>query len=485
MPKRQMYGRAATGKCVAGLVLLVLPSECASSAPASVWIMQPIRVVVGWVVPDRRAGRCGDPWSADRSRASMRFTVSGGALRHRNVRILLFGQVVDDFGNAMFPIALVGLVAGRGPALLGLLLGVRGITTAVFGLPVGVWISRFKRTTVLIVCEVAELLIVIAYAFGPSSPSALIVLAALSGAFGAAANPATGSLLPLVVPEEDLQQANAFRAMASRTAFIAGPAFGGFLLAATRPSMVFLVDAATFGAGILAFALVSEPRAPRAPGSASFCRDFRLGLSEVRQRRWVLAIIAIATAQAPLTIAPGFTLLPIVAAHSYGRSVYGLAMSCMAAGELAGAAVAARWTPRRPGLVSLAGCLPYPLVLLCLAGSSPVGEILAGYILVGIGFMMFGVYWYTALQKSIAPDRLGVVFSIDQVGSFGLQPFGYALAGVLAASLGARKVLIGAGLFGLVTTLIPLAVPGVPGLADPERQQAASLRAHDHRQNLQ
>jgi predicted MFS family arabinose efflux permease len=111
----------------------------------------------------------------------------------------------------------------------------------------------------------------------------------------------------------------------------------------------------------------------------------------------------------------------------------------MAAGEVLGGIVGSRWSPRRPGLVSLAGVLPYPLVLLALAATLPAVVILAGYLAIGVGFMLFGVYWYTALQRAIPADRLGVVLSIDQVGSFGLEPIGYAVAGILAESIGPAR----------------------------------------------
>ena len=60
------------------------------------------------------------------------------------------------------------------------------------------------------------------------------------------------------------------------------------------------------------------------------------------------------------------------------------------------------------------------------------------------------------------------------------------MAGVLAESIGPRKVLVGAGVIGLATTLIPLAVPGVARLADvdpvprPTRGMPANSHTADH-----
>lgn len=65
------------------------------------------------------------------------------------------------------------------------------------------------------------------------------------------------------------------------------------------------------------------------------------------------------------------------------------------------------------------------------------------------------------------------MISVDQVGSFGLEPIGYAVAGALAETVGARTVLVGTAVVGLLTTLVPLAVPGVARLADPPARAAA------------
>jgi MFS-type transporter involved in bile tolerance (Atg22 family) len=50
---------------------------------------------------------------------------------------------------------------------------------------------------------------------------------------------------------------------------------------------------------------------------------------------------------------------------------------------------------------------------------------------------------------------------------------GLVLAGALAETVGPRPVLVGAAVAGLVTTLVPLAVPGVSRLADPDRPASA------------
>ncbi|MFD6951595.1 hypothetical protein A6A08_17235 [Nocardiopsis sp. TSRI0078] len=389
------------------------------------------------------------------------------SLRHRGFRLFLVGRCAGELGSEMFPVAMVGLVlAGHGPLVLGLVLGARGVAGSLCVLLAGALLSRVRKSTALAVDGLVQAAVMLVLALGPDTAAWLLGTALLSGAAGSVSEPAAGSAVPLLVPGGHLQEANALRSVVGRTMGVTGPAAAGVLLTALEARTVLLVIAGAFAAGAAALLRVRE----EAPGPDRAAQpmgvNLRAGLREVVRRPWVLAIIAVATVQAPATLAPGFTLLPIVVADAYAEPVYGLALSCMSAGQLLGGLVAARWSPARPGLVSLAGVLAYPLVLLGLAATVPAWLLLTGYTATGTGFMLFGVYWYTALQRAIPRDLISVVIGFDQVGSFGLEPVGYAVAGTLAETVGPRPVLVGAAVVGLLTTLVPLAVPGVARLAD-------------------
>jgi MFS family permease len=395
-------------------------------------------------------------------------------LRHRGFGLLLAGRGASELGSAMLPVAMVGLVlAGHGPLLLGLVLGARGAAGSLCTLLSGALVSRVRKSTALAAGDLAQCAVMLGFALGPDSAAWFVCLAAAGGAAGSVSEPAAGSIVPLLVPADRLREANALRNVVGRGMGVTGPAVAGVLLAALEARAVFALVAAAFAVGGAVLLLVREAAPSAERSGATMGANFRAGLREVVRRPWVVAVIAVATVQAPTTLAPGFTLLPIVVADSYAEPVYGLALSCLSAGQLLGGVVAARWSPARPGLVSLAGVLVYPLVLLGLAATVPAWLLLTGYAATGVGFMLLGVYWYTALQRAIPQDLLSVVISVDEVGSFALEPVGYALAGALAETVGPRPVLVGAAVAGLVTTLVPLAVPGVSRLADPDPPAAA------------
>jgi hypothetical protein len=68
------------------------------------------------------------------------------------------------------------------------------------------------------------------------------------------------------------------------------------------------------------------------------------------------------------------------------------------------------------------------------------------------------------------PNRLlGRVSSFDWFISIGLVPVSYALTGPLAAALGERTVLIGAGVVGALVTFAFLFLPGLRAIEHDER----------------
>jgi MFS family permease len=71
------------------------------------------------------------------------------------------------------------------------------------------------------------------------------------------------------------------------------------------------------------------------------------------------------------------------------------------------------------------------------------------------------ILWFTLLGLTVPNQLRGRVSSIDFLGSYWMIPVSMALTGPLAALLGPRTVLIGAGLGGAAAVLLTLAVPGV------------------------
>ena len=74
------------------------------------------------------------------------------------------------------------------------------------------------------------------------------------------------------------------------------------------------------------------------------------------------------------------------------------------------------------------------------------------------------VVWATTKHRLVPGNLLGRVSSFDWFISTGLVPVSFAVAGPVAAAVGARATLVGAGIIGGVVTLAALALPGMRDL---------------------
>jgi len=89
------------------------------------------------------------------------------------------------------------------------------------------------------------------------------------------------------------------------------------------------------------------------------------------------------------------------------------------------------------------------------------------------------IVWATIKQRHVPSSMLGRVSSLDWLISIGLLPISLALTAPVAAALGVRATLMGAGLVGAAITLAALFLPGmtaIEGRADRDGPPLAPKR---------
>jgi MFS family permease len=399
----------------------------------------------------------------------------GSILGVRDFRLLWIGQAVSAVGDQVFPVAVtIAVLNAHGTATdIGLVLAARWLALVLFAVVGGVWADRVPRTLVMRGADLFRMLAVLGLALLPATPP-LWVLATLVffvGGGEAFFRPAETALLPSILPPERLRPANALIVISYRTASVVGPGLGAIVVTAaggTRPA--FVINALTFGVSLVTLTLLREP--PRQTVAAEdregVLREIRAGLDEVRARPWLAAVLVLASVALMLVVAPETVLLPIVGRHQFGTdAVYATSLSLFAAGGVVGALLALRWRPRRPGLVGALGWLPFTLVPVVLAYPHAAWLFYAAYFLAGAGFEPFNIYWQTALQREIPPDKLARVSSLGWMASLSLLPVGMALTGPAVSLVGIRTVLLVAAAVNVVGTVAVLFVPGVKELRTP------------------
>lgn len=177
------------------------------------------------------------------------------ALRHRNFRLIWWGLFFSFTGTFMQAAAVLWHVSLLVPDdRRALALGMVGLARIgpilLFSLVSGVAADAFNRRTLMMVTQslmaiLAAVLAVLTLR-GLSVVWPIYALAACSSAAGAFDLPARQSLLPTLVPRDDLPNAISLNTIAIQTAAVAGPALGGLVIATKGVGWVYAANAVSF-----------------------------------------------------------------------------------------------------------------------------------------------------------------------------------------------------------------------------------------------
>jgi MFS family permease len=405
---------------------------------------------------------------------------SGSLFSYRDYRNLWISNLVVTIGASAFPIALAVTVldAGGTTTTLGLILASRVLSSVVLAPVGGVWADRLPRKFVMIGADIYRAILMIGLIFvaTPSVPAwGLAVLVFAMGAGEAFGFPASGAILPSILPAEKLPAGNVLRSIGVRIAQIVGPGIGGFSVAIIGGRMTFAITAAVFLARpFLLMKIVEKPRkVVEAP--PTFLTDMREGLKTVWNTPWVAACIAMSTLQMMVVLASENVLLPVITRREFHtNTVFATAAAMFSIGGSVSALIAMRYRAKHPGLVAVIIWGFFAVAPLVLAFPFSKWIIIIGYLIAGISIGPWEAYWASSIQREIPQELQGRVFSVDYMGSVGLMPLGMALVGPVTKVFGERQFLIAAIIFHLVVCGLVLLVPGVKDLRTPTSPRNSS-----------
>jgi hypothetical protein len=247
------------------------------------------------------------------------------------------------------------------------------------------------------------------------------------------------AILPMLVDEETLPPANALMQGSQQFAGLIGPALAGVVVALIQTGPAFVFDAISFGVATVALTFVTGGRrAPSAEAGAEASHSvlatiragFNYAWSDPAVRSLILLVAAFNFAfTGPLSVG-----VPFLAEHTLGggSATFGILLSGFGAGALLGALAAGSLAhvPRLGTVVLLISVgLGIGLGLLGVAPNVAVAIGLTAVMGLGIGFINVRVVSW--LQARTDPEMRGRVMSMVMLGSIGLAPVSYALAGAI------------------------------------------------------
>ncbi|MDE3223569.1 MAG: MFS transporter [Acidobacteriota bacterium] len=396
-----------------------------------------------------------------------------GALRERNFRLFFIGQTTSQIGSGMAPVAIAFAVLQHGTASdLGLVSAAGLVPLVVLLLAGGVIADRFSRRVVMLGSDLlrtsaqiglgAWILVSVVPLWG------FMALAAVVGVGSAFFNPALTGLVPQVVSEKRLLQANALNSLSSSSAGVLGPAIAGVIVAVSSAGWAVLVDGLTYAVSVLSLYLV-RVEWTRSASVETFTSQLRTGWSEFWSRTWLWVIVVEFSCVNVLIFAPMFVLGPVIAKQSLGGApAWGLILALEGAGSVLGGVVMLRWDPARPLLTATLVTVAWDVPLLSLAAHAPALVIGLGGFVAGIGLSIFGTLWTTTMQREIPSEVLSRVSAYDWFGSLVFLPVGMALVGPVAKVAGVSATIDAAAVVLTLFVAVTLLVPSVTRMRSPK-----------------
>lgn len=360
-------------------------------------------------------------------------------LRHPSFRWLLTGELVSNFGDGIFLIALPWYVLAHhgGALLLGTVMTAYGAPRTALLVLGGHASDRYRPWTVMLWANCVRGFAVIGLAAAAPSGSAqglvLIVIALVLGASEGMFIPASEVIVPALLPSGELQAGNALISGTTQLSQFAGPALGGLLVALVGPAQGFAIDAATFV--ISALTLIGVRRDAPRPQTAS---SSTVSPADTVTLRYVFAqpivrLMLVTDALVNLgSTGMGRVALPALARGPMhlGASGYGALSAAMGAGLLLGTILAASIpSVRRPFYAYTLALLPtVPLIAAIPYGGGLIPAaaiIIAAFVLIASGNLLL----ITGLQQWAPPQLLGRLTGILMLASVGMMPISTLIAG--------------------------------------------------------
>jgi MFS family permease len=403
-------------------------------------------------------------------------------LKIRDFSVFWTGQSVSLLGDGIFLVAIAWQVYDlwNVPTALSI---VGAIETAPLVLLVafgGVVTDRVERRWVLVGAAVVRGIAVGAIgllgAIGVLELWQIFVITAFYGAGMAFQGPASGAIVPDLVPDELLVQANSLSQVMRPIAMtLLGPALGGLIVHAAGAPTAFLFDAASYGFAVVTLALM-HPReaAIQREEPASVLADIKDGWRFVRSHVWLWGTLVWATLAVFLIYAPFEVLVPyFVKNELHGNAGdLGLVFASGGVGAVAIAFVIGQCgLPRRhiTAMYVAWGFASLALAFYVLTDATWQAMVVAA--VAELGWTAGSLVWVTMLQRLVPRELLGRVKSLDWLLSIGLGPLSFALCGPAAAWLGVDTVLVATGVAAFVLTI---GFYFLPGMRDTQSDDSAA-----------
>ena len=372
-------------------------------------------------------------------------------------RNLWLATIVSNVGTWMQDVGAGWLMTSlsSSPSMVALVEAADSIPLMLLALPAGALADIVDRRRLLIGVQfyllfVAGLLGILTL-LGLTTAWVLLGFVFALGVGGAVVMPAWSSIVPDLVQKDELASAIALNSIAINVSRAIGPAIAGLLVAAVGAWLVFVLNALSY-VGILAVLLRWQKEHHRRTLPAErFVSAIRVGMRFVLHSR-PLQMVLIRGAAFFIFASATWSLFPLIVRRELGRGpeIYGLLLTCIGIGAVAGAMVLPRIRAKvsRDALVAAASVL-YALAALALAHVQNIGLLAMAMLATGAAWISILSALQVSAQITLPPWVRARGLAAFVVVFMGGMALGSILWGLLANRIGIPGTLTTAAL-GLV-----------------------------------
>jgi MFS family permease len=320
-------------------------------------------------------------------------------LRNTLFRSLWIATIVSNVGTWMQDVGAGWLMTSlsSSPSMVALVEAADSFPLMLLALPAGALADIVDRRRLLIAIQIY--LLIVASALGiltwleMTTAWTLLGFTFALGVGAAMVMPAWAAIVPDLVPAEEMPSAIALNSIAINVSRAIGPAIAGVLVAAVGAWLVFVLNALSY-IGILAVLLRWRREHHKSTLPAErFLSAIRVGMRFVMHTR-ALQVVLIRGSAFFVFASATWSLFPLIVRRELGRGpeIYGLLLTCIGVGAVAGAMLLPRVRAKfsRDALVASASAL-YALAAVALAHLQSVG-------LLAVAMLATGVAWISILS---------------------------------------------------------------------------------------
>jgi len=342
-----------------------------------------------------------------------------------------------------------------------------------FGLPAGAWVDRLSPRRVMLACDAVSFAafasVPVCMWLGVLTITQLIAVALAAGSAAVLFSTSYQVLVPGIVAEEDLAEANAKLAGSRSVSRISGPGLAGALAELAGPATGLLADAVSFAVSFICLVRLRGHQPvkgkPDSAAAGSLARETAEGLRFVWRDPYLRAQMLFGGASNfTLTGVDALIVVFLVRNAGLGAAAVGLVMATFGIGGVLGTVIA-RPLARRLGTartmtVCTIGGLPFAL-LLPLGHSGPrLAFVIATSLVVTAALVASSIIGASFRQSYVPAAMLGRVSSCVMTVSYSTLPAGAILAGTLATAIGIHSAMwvltVGIAMSGLVFLTTPM-----------------------------